>query len=215
MCSVTVSAGNTEDIDEIMVTGDNAFLESEGDDWEIENCDVTNDDDPGDDEDETDMDGDSVDANNDGLSDNVAASVNTEDNEDISDECRDDSIVFNGSFLDSCGDVVGDSDGREKIDKDNFAEKDTIWLTELSAVVFNRPWEEDATNTGEDAFIRVKFDEGELTTDAKVRDMLGDTTLTITFREFVSGICVVAFDSSIEWEKWVVPFLIVKLDMVG
>jgi len=73
------------------------------------------------------MEGNSVDANNDGLSpENVAGLVNTEDNEDVSDECNDDSIVLNGIFFDACGDLVGDSDGREKIDRDNFAEEDTI-----------------------------------------------------------------------------------------
>ena len=73
------------------------------------------------------MDGNSIDANNDGLSsENVAGLVNTEDNEDVSDECSDDSIVLNCIFFDDCGNLVGDSDGREKIDRDNFAKKDTI-----------------------------------------------------------------------------------------
>lgn len=207
MRSATFSADITEDIDEMMITEVNAFLENE-DDWETENCDVANGDDPGDNEDETDMDGNSIDTNNDGLSsENVAGLVNTEDNEDVSDECSDDSIVLNCIFFDACGDLVGDSDGREKIDRDNFAKEDTIWITEstwivLSVVVFNKPFEEDAMNAGEDALILVKRNEGQVKTGAKVKDWFDDTSLTIRFRESVWGIWswVAAFDSSAEWE---------------
>ena len=177
MRSATLSAGITEDIDEMMITEDNAFLENE-DGWETENCDVANGDDPGDNEDETDMDGNSIDTTNDGLSsENVAGLVNTEDNEDVSDECSDDSIVLNCIFFDACGDLIGDSDGREKIDRDNFAKEDTIWFTEstwivLCVVMFNKSCEEDATNAGEDALILVNLDEGQVKIGAKVKDWL-------------------------------------------